>query len=781
MTASASLQGRQIILMKKVLCLILFCFLISCCVPASFAEMENHDLVIAVYMTGSDLESNGGAASEDLREMMRFVPADQNVRILAMVSGSSQWELDIPTDATSIYEITRDGLLCIQKEELKNMGDPETMAEFLSFAEERYPAAQYGLIIWDHGAGPLAGVCFDELFKTDGASDRLTLEELNSALNHSPFSSKKLSFIGFDACLMCTLEVAATVAPYADYMIASQETEPPEGWNYEFLKDLTGNERGDQIGESILHYYEESMRDIFRPVTLSCLDLSKTDEVCATLGSFFSQMDAKITDETYRDYTRCRSKSKTLGNTTTTSYDLVDLMDLISLYEDEHLADSSEITDALKSMIVSSFSANEKYVNGISIYYPFDNIPLYESSWSVAYGRLSFIPEYQLFIKKVSNIYIGEALLNWKSDYQLQLQQDAGTFKLSVNLSPEEMNNLTRYRLIVSEELRGNAYQHIYVDYNNPRLLSDKIVCTYHGEALYLINEKGEILGGPITYYPYDEGIAVYGILYYDFDPVFPFESQKIMDPVQLIYHQDEDGHLIFTDAMVIADDNDENGRLRLPSAVDFSQSIELDLYNAGPRSDVTSLEHAIYPDSYIVFNDIPKGAPQLAYLPVYGMNSRYAYILLTDLQGNQTPSNVVKIPNPTLIPILSDYSCLQNDQFDLTLKSAEMVSGYGYGIKCIYTLKNHSKDPQRLTVQNVCINSHGLNHYKWRATTIEPGEENEIVVYIDGTEIQQTGIKEAYSIEMVMRIEHDNDHFDDYSISIPVQLDTAIFSRISE
>ena len=94
MTASAPLQGRQIILMKKVLCLILFCFFISCCVPASFAEMENHDLVIAVYMTGSDLESNGGAASEDLREMIRFAPADQNVRILAMVSGSSQWELD---------------------------------------------------------------------------------------------------------------------------------------------------------------------------------------------------------------------------------------------------------------------------------------------------------------------------------------------------------------------------------------------------------------------------------------------------------------------------------------------------------------------------------------------------------------------------------------------------------------------------------------------------------------------------------------------------------------
>ena len=538
---------------------------------------------------------------------------------------------------------------------------------------------------------------------------------------------------------MCTLEVAKTVAPYAHYMIASQEIEPPDGWNYEFLKNLSGNERGVQIGEEIIRFYSESANNTLRPLTLSCLDLSMTDEVCIALGTFFAHLDAKITNETYHQYTRCRSAAKTLGNTTTSEYDLVDLIDLISLYERNDLADPDELTNALKSMVVCHFSSNVKYVNGISIYYPFDNKSLYESSWSISYGRLSFVPEYQSFIRNISNIYIGEALTDWKSKYQLQLQQDLGTVKLSVDLSPEEMNSLSSYRLIVVEERQNGVFQHIFADYNNLRLLNNKIVSTYHGEALYLINEKGAILAGPITYYPVDEGIAVDGILYYDFDFDLPFGSQKLIDAVKLIYHLSDDGHLVFTDVMVIEDEKEDDDKLLLPSAIDFSNCVELLLYNAGPLSDVTSLEHVVHFDSPISINT-SNGAPLLAFLPVYGMNTRYAYIRLTDTQGKTTVSEEVEIPNPTLIPISSKKYSLNNEQFDITLKSAELVSGYGYGVKCVYTLNNHSQNSIRPSIQNVRINEHDIGHYIWYASTIDSHEENEIVIYINGPEIQQTG-----------------------------------------
>lgn len=42
----------------------------------------------------------------------------------------------------------------------------------------------------------------------------------------------KFAFIGFDACLMATVETANMLVPHADYMFASEETEPGYGWDY---------------------------------------------------------------------------------------------------------------------------------------------------------------------------------------------------------------------------------------------------------------------------------------------------------------------------------------------------------------------------------------------------------------------------------------------------------------------------------------------------------------------------------------------------------------------
>ena len=51
----------------------------------------------------------------------------------------------------------------------------------------------------------------------------------------------------------------------------------------------------------------------------------------------------------------------------------------------------------------------------------------------------------------------------------------------------------------------------------------------------------------------------------------------------------------------------------------------------------------------------LKNGAPELRFLPVYHRHDRYAYLRLTDLQGNMFCSDVVQIPNPTVIPLTSD------------------------------------------------------------------------------------------------------------------------------
>ena len=210
---SAGSGRRRLTAAAAVLLLILAVFSAS----ADTAE-PGRKLTLMVYLCGSNLESEYGSASADLREMMAAQADPQKVSVLVMAGGSSFWRTGFDSRQTSILEIGKMNSRQVWSGEAQDMGDPETLAGFLRFGTERYPAEDYALILWNHGGGPLGGVCWDELFSMDS----MTLSELTEALGEANLP-RKLSWIGFDACLMGSAEVASAVSPYAEYMIASQE------------------------------------------------------------------------------------------------------------------------------------------------------------------------------------------------------------------------------------------------------------------------------------------------------------------------------------------------------------------------------------------------------------------------------------------------------------------------------------------------------------------------------------------------------------------------------
>src|SRR3546814_743582 len=99
-----------------------------------------------------------------------------------------------------------------------NTGDPQVLADFITQGIADYPAANYALVISDHGAS-WPGVGGDESTEHDS----LTLDEIESAIAGGLEASgvEKLDLLGFDACLMATYEVASVLAPHADRMLAS--------------------------------------------------------------------------------------------------------------------------------------------------------------------------------------------------------------------------------------------------------------------------------------------------------------------------------------------------------------------------------------------------------------------------------------------------------------------------------------------------------------------------------------------------------------------------------
>ncbi|MGN0651031.1 MAG: clostripain-related cysteine peptidase [Oscillospiraceae bacterium] len=242
--------------------------------------MGEDNWTIMLYMCGTDLESDYGAATSDLYEAIS-AQYDENVRLVVQTGGTNTWQFGIDSEHLYRFENTDGDLNLVEELPLAPMGDPDTLTDFVTWGVENYPAEHMALVFWDHGGGSIAGVCVDELFDYD----TLSLSEINYALNSAMDSmTDKFEFIGFDACLMSTFENANILAPYARYMFASEETEPGGGWNYtdimSFLaqnNDATGAELGAFQCDS---YYQHCIDNgDWEGSTFAIVDLSKIDSL----------------------------------------------------------------------------------------------------------------------------------------------------------------------------------------------------------------------------------------------------------------------------------------------------------------------------------------------------------------------------------------------------------------------------------------------------------------------------------------------------------------------
>jgi hypothetical protein len=228
------------------------------------------------YLCGSNLESEAGLASDDLDELLR-VTLPSNVQVVIETGGTSAWRnSQVDPGSLGRYLYSGNELRLIETRPLKSMGDPNTLADFLRFCNGNYPAEHQAVVFWDHGGGSLSGVIFDDLYGLDS----LTLPELRQAFEAAPAASGTYELVGFDACLMATVDVADLLRGHARYMVASEEVEPGIGWDFTgFMQAFAqGVPDGGQLGKAICDTYysaceNEGLADM---ATLSVIDLTKT-------------------------------------------------------------------------------------------------------------------------------------------------------------------------------------------------------------------------------------------------------------------------------------------------------------------------------------------------------------------------------------------------------------------------------------------------------------------------------------------------------------------------
>ena len=248
---------------------------------------ENGTYTLMIYMCGSNLESRSGSATKNIAEMLT-AEMPESTKVIIQTGGANKWrDYGISASHSSRYELKNGSLVLIEQNPNVNMGLSSSLEAFLLWGEENYPAEHQSVILWDHGGGSMKGVCNDEQFYNDS----LSLPEMQSAFDAAyKVRGRTYEFIGFDACLMATYDVACILEPYADYMIASEELEPSSGWDYKTLVSRLG---ADSFYTDLLNAYAEKQSEK-ATYTLSAIDLSKIVRANAVIAEIAQQIHYNI-------------------------------------------------------------------------------------------------------------------------------------------------------------------------------------------------------------------------------------------------------------------------------------------------------------------------------------------------------------------------------------------------------------------------------------------------------------------------------------------------------
>lgn len=492
------------------------------CFPASAGTLRSRKLTLMIYMCGSNLESVYGSATADIQEMLaaRVDPRDVSVLVMAGGADVSQQGGYFQTDSTGIFEIASGRIRRVWSSDAPlNMGDGKTLETLLEYGWRSRPADSYALILWDHGGGPLGGVCWDELY----SQDQLTLRELTGALNRMKSYTGRLSWIGFDACLMASAEVAVALSPYAAYMIASQETEPASGWSYAFLSGLGADEDGAATGRRVIDGYFESLAGSRDVLTMACVDLTRISEATDELDAFFDPLSQTLTAGDFARISGLRMSvvgfGKGLRAANVNDYDLVDLMDLISRYGDE----DAPALKALRDAVVYSRSTEEG-ASGLSVYHPYTNKEKYRTAWRRAYDDLRFSNGYARYVSRFGALLTGESAVRWDRLQTRDLGFDEdGVHRFSLDLTPAQQAEVVSARLMILQSPNGFLGIHgssLYpVAVETAELGADGVLtAAYRGRTLSIVDDQGRILQDPVSFLLTDDGQYMAAIAhYYDY------------------------------------------------------------------------------------------------------------------------------------------------------------------------------------------------------------------------------------------------------------------------
>jgi hypothetical protein len=392
---------------------------------------DSSDWTIGIYMNADNSLGAAGFDGKDIREVYDWAStlydieesgSSAHANVLILKDGPL-YNSPPGDDCQLMYidsignEITNSpGNMVVNNVSEVDMSDPNTLINFTTWMKTWYPADNYALILWDHGYGwQMAG--------QDVSSGRtmMTMDKLKIALAAITNNGEdRLDILGFDECMMGMAEVAYQVHPYVDYMVASERTEPGDGWWYHgILDDLTSIDMTpaelaiDMVDSYVYSYDNNIQKPGYDPVSdryvrnygLAAINAySKMDLLLMNIDNLCQAVNAKVA--TYGD-----EIATALGETETYNYagnsPYYDIYDFAKNLRAE-IADTNIQTNATAVMnamnytiLYSDYGVDDTSSKGLSIY-----LPLTSEDYLVAYSDLDFA-ENSVYVNLLNKWYAG--------------------------------------------------------------------------------------------------------------------------------------------------------------------------------------------------------------------------------------------------------------------------------------------------------------------------------------------------------------------------------------
>ncbi|MBX3095972.1 MAG: Ig-like domain-containing protein [Fimbriimonadaceae bacterium] len=254
-----------------------------------------------------------------------------------------------------------------------DMGDPQTLNDFVVWGKANYPADRYCLIIWNHGNGWKRGV--DESYPTRGFSyddesqNSIQTWEIDQALAGQTFD-----ILAWDASLMQMTEVAYEARNHATFIVGSEESPPADGYPYDLVfapwaanPDDTTFNLATKFVDGMLNYGPYATRKI----TQSVVESNKLPALATAVDTLALQLIANRSS-LLTIWPQIRNQAQAYSDTPTRTYrDLIHICQLLNSNagtpQSVKTAATNVIAAATTAIVDEGHNSNSSLSNGLAI------------------------------------------------------------------------------------------------------------------------------------------------------------------------------------------------------------------------------------------------------------------------------------------------------------------------------------------------------------------------------------------------------------------------------